>query len=590
MHGAHLFLANLGTVLCVAALATVLFQRLRQPLVLGYILAGVVVGPHFALPLVADHAVIEAIAELGVTLLMFSIGLEFRIPKLVRVLPTSGLVALVEVSLLFAGGFLLAGLFGWTPLERLFTGAVVSISSTSIVAKAFETEGVAPARREVVFGVLIVEDLLAVLMMVGLAIVATGGSLEPAALGTAALRLGLTLAVLVGGGLLLVPPLFRYIVGLGRKETTTVAAVGLSFAAAMTTLGLGYPAALGAFVAGMLVAESGHGDRVEHLVKPVRDVFAAIFFVAVGMLLDPAQVMAHPLPVLGLVSLVLVGKVCAVSLGAFLVGHSPKASIHAGMSLAQIGEFSFIIAGLGVAMNATGHFLYPLAISVAAITTLTTPWFIRSADRVADRVDHKLPPALQTLAALHGGWLEALRSAAPVEGRRGRLRTAVAVIAVDAVGLLAVIVSHALFVEAIAQEVTVRLGSGALATRAVVSLAFLALAAPLYVGVVRACGRLGEALAEPLLSPGSRLARIPAVHRVLVTMLQIGAVLAVGVPMVAITQPFLPPLGGALALLAVQAFLAVLVWRRASAMEGELQSGAQLVFDTVRRGSAPRAP
>lgn len=587
MHGAHPFLLNLATVLCVAALATVVFQRLRQPLVLGYILAGLLVGPHLALPLVADHEVIEAIAELGVTLLMFSIGLEFRLPKLLRVLPTSGLVALVEVSLLFTGGFLAASAFGWSTLECLFTGAVVSISSTSIVAKAFETEAVPPERREVVFGVLIVEDLLAILMMVALAILAAGGNLEPAVLGTAALRLGLTLLLLVGAGLVLVPPLFRYVVALRRPETTTVAAVGFCFAAAMGTVALGYPGALGAFVAGMLVAESGHGDRVEHLVKPVRDVFAAIFFVAVGMLLDPAQVLANPAPVAALVAVVLVGKVFAVSLGAFLVGHAPKASIHAGMSLAQIGEFSFIIAGLGLALGATGDFLYPVAISVSAITTLTTPLFIRAADRVADRVDHKLPHALQTLAALYGGWLEALRNAAPVEGRRARLRAAVTAITVDALGLLAVIVSHALFAEATSGALSARLGVHEVAATWGVSLGFLALAAPLYVGIVRACGRLGEAAAEPLLAPGSRLARIPAIHRVLVTVLQLGAVLAVGLPMVAITQPFLPPLGGALALLVVQSFLAVLVWRRASAMEGELRSGAQLVLDTVRRSAAP---
>ncbi|MFZ5477741.1 MAG: cation:proton antiporter [Myxococcota bacterium] len=593
---AHDFLVNLALVLCVAALATVVFQRIRQPVVLGYILAGLIVGPHVPIPLVADHAIVEALAELGVILLMFSIGLEFRLGKLTEVAHTSGVIAVVEVSLMACLGYLAGRAFGWTPVECLFTGAIVSISSTSIIAKAFDEQRVQGRRRDVVFGVLIVEDLLAILMMAGLTILASGRDPTVRELGTAALRLGAALAGLLVVGLLVVPRLFRAIVALGRPETTTVAAVGLCFAVALASQALGYSVALGAFLAGMLVAESGHGHDIERQVQPVRDVFAAIFFVAVGMLIDPALIVENWAPVVALTVVVLVGKVFAVSVGAFLVGTGMRGSVSAGMSLAQIGEFSFILAALGLSLGAIGKFLYPVAIAVSAITAFTTPAFIRAADRVADRVDHKLPAPLQTLTALYASWLEQLRGAPPSEGRRARVRAIVRIVLLDAIVLIAIAVSYSLFADEAAAWVSARLGLAGNAARWGVGALSVAIGTPVCLSLVRAGGRLGDIAAEVVVDGVTR-ARMPAVGPTLVAIVRMAVVLVVGLPVVAATQPFLPTLGGSLVLIVLVLLLALQVWLRASDLQGELRSGAEVLFDSLRRhagapdlAEAPRAP
>jgi CPA2 family monovalent cation:H+ antiporter-2 len=376
MHSAHHFLLALTIVLCVAAVTTVLFQRLRQPVVLGYILAGLVVGPHVPIPLVADREIVQTLSELGVILLMFALGLEFSLRQLVRVGPTAGVTALVQSSIMVWLGFVAGRAFGWTTLESVFAGAIVAMSSTTIIAKAFDDLGVRGALRDLVVGVLLVEDLFAILFMAVLTAVATGAGVSPGELGATLGRLGAFLAVLLAVGMLLVPRGIRYVSRHGSPETLLVASLGLCFAISYLALAAGYSVALGAFIAGSLVAESGRAHVVEDLVRPVRDLFAAIFFVSVGMLIEPALVARHWVAIVVFIGLVVAGKSLAVALGAFLTGNGVRTSVQAGMSLAQIGEFSFILASLGASLGATREFLYPLAVAVSAVTTLTTPWLI----------------------------------------------------------------------------------------------------------------------------------------------------------------------------------------------------------------------
>src|SRR6266550_2251939 len=402
MQDAHAFLTSLTVVLAVAAVTTVVFQRLRQPVVLGYIIAGLIVGPHVPIPLVADPNVVQTLSELGVILLMFSLGLEFSLRKLMAVGPTAGLTALLQSSLMVWLGFTIGRLFGWTTLESLFAGAVIAISSTTIIAKAFEEQGIRGKLRELVVGVLIVEDLIAVLLMAVLTAIASGSGLAAGPLAATIGRLAAFLVGLVGIGLLLVPRAIRAISRLHRRETTLVASIGICFTIALLAQAFGYSVALGAFLAGSLVAESGEEKQIERLVEPVRDIFGAVFFVSVGMLIDPALVARHWPAVVVLTAAVVIGKVVGVSLGAFLTGSGMRTSVQAGLSLAQIGEFSFIIAGLGLALHATREFLYPVAVAVSALTTLLTPWMIRASEPIAAWVDRKLPRPLQTFAALYG--------------------------------------------------------------------------------------------------------------------------------------------------------------------------------------------
>src|SRR5262245_51704088 len=312
MHHANEFLQTLALVLCVAAVTTVLFQRLKQPVVLGYLLAGMIVGPHIPIPLEAESHTVEALAELGVILLMFSLGIDFSLSKLLRVGPTAGFVAVVQWRLMLWLGYAVGQAFGWSRLASLYAGAAIAISSTTIIIKAFEEQNIKDEFTHLVFGILIDEDLIAILFLTILTALSAGEKLSALAIAEAAGRLAAFLVVLLVVGLLTVPRLFRAIVRLDRAETTVVASVGLAFGFALLALAFGYSVALGAFMAGALIAESGVEKTIEHLVQPVRDIFAAIFFVSVGMLIDPAQIAAHWPVVLVFLIVVIVGKVLSV--------------------------------------------------------------------------------------------------------------------------------------------------------------------------------------------------------------------------------------------------------------------------------------
>src|SRR5881397_3264673 len=496
MQDAHEFLRSLTVVLAVAAVTTVLFQRLRQPVVLGYLIAGLIVGPHVPIPLVANPAVVQTLSELGVILLMFSLGLEFSVRKLIVVGPTAGLTALLQSSLMVWLGFTIGRLFGWTPLESLFAGEVIAISSTTIIAKAFDEQGITGTLREFVVGVLIVEDLIAVLLMAVLTAIASGTGLAAGPLVATVARLVAFLVTLVAVGLMVVPRAIRAIVRLNRRETTLVASIGICFTIALLAQAFGYSIALGAFLAGSLVAESGEEKQVERLVEPVRDVFAAVFFVSVGMLIDPALVARHWLAVGALTATVVVGKIVGVSLGAFLTGIGMRMSLQAGLSLAQIGEFSFIIAGLGLALHATGAFLYPVAVAVSALTTLLTPWMIRASEPIAAWVDRKLPRPLQTFAALYGSWLEELRSRRPAATAVAGIRRLLRLLLLDAAIIAVLIVATSASIGRVVAFARDQLGMPELVARALAIAAAIALATPFCVGVVRISQKLGLTLAR----------------------------------------------------------------------------------------------
>ncbi len=590
MQDAHEFLRSLTVVLAVAAVTTVLFQRLRQPVVLGYLIAGLIVGPHVPIPLVANPAVVQTLSELGVILLMFSLGLEFRLRKLMAVGPTAGLTALLQSSLMVWLGFTIGRLFGWTPLESLFAGAVIAISSTTIIAKAFDEQGITGTLREFVVGVLIVEDLIAVLLMAVLTAIASGSGLAAGPLVGTVARLVAFLVILVAVGLMVVPRTIRAIVRLKRRETTLVASIGICFTIALLAQVFGYSVALGAFLAGSLVAESGEEKQIERLVEPVRDVFGAVFFVSVGMLIDPALVAQHWGAVVALTAAVIIGKVVSVSLGAFLTGSGMRTSVQAGLSLAQIGEFSFIIAALGLALHATGEFLYPVAVAVSAITTLLTPWMIRASEPIAAWVDRKLPRPLQTFAVLYGSWLEELRARRPAATAVAGIRRLLRLLLLDAAIIAVLIVATSASIGRIAAFARDQLGLSQVVARWLVVAAAAALSAPFCVGVVRLSQKLGVTLAR-LALPAEKHKRVDfaaAPRRMLVVTFQLAGVLLVGTPLLALTQPFLPAALGAAVLALLVVVLGVAFWRSATNLQGHVRAGAEVVLEALAAQSRPR--
>ena len=584
MHDANAFLLALATVLGVAAITTVLFRKLRQPVVLGYLLAGVIIGPHVPVPLVADAELVHTLSELGVILLMFSLGLEFSLKSLLKVGVVSGFIAVLSASVLLWLGFTTGQLLGWTTQESIFTGAIVAISSTTIVIKAFNERVVDPKLRELVVGVLIAQDLVAMLLLASLTALA-GGGLDAGALLTTTAKLAAFLVGLLAIGMLTVPRAIRSVTKLAQPETTLVAAVGLCFGTAALAAKFGYSVALGAFIAGSLISESGQGRVVEKLVEPVRDVFAAIFFVSVGMMIDPSVLLEQRVAVVVLTVVVIVGQSLAVFTGALLTGNGLRTSVQAGMSLAQIGEFSFIIAGVGLASGATRPFLYPLAIAVSVVTTFTTPWMIRASDPLARLIDRKLPARLQTLSSLYQSWVEQLRATKTTPQNKSGLWRLLRLLAIDVALLVAVVVGTALgsvwLVDSAVSTFGVSEGTGlvvVLGTAAVIAL-------PLCLGIVRLARRVGTALATLVLPDvdKSALDLAAAPRRALVVTLQLAVVLVVGIPLVALTRPFLPGAQGAIVLLMLLVFLGVGFWRSATNLQGHVRAGAQVIVDALGR-------
>ena len=589
MHDAHDFLQTLAVILCVAAVTTVVFQRLHQPVVFGYLLAGMIVGPHVPIPIVADVEIVQTLSEAGVILLLFALGLEFSLRKLIRIGPTAGLVAVAQSGMMLLLGYGLGQAFGWTTLESVYTGAIIAISSTTIIAKAFEEQRVSGRFVDLVLGILIMEDLIGIFLLAVLTTVSAGAGLSLGSLGLIGLRLAIFLAGLIGVGLLVIPRLIRAVVRINRPETTLVASVGICFAAALLALSFGYSVALGAFIAGSLVGESGEEKTVEHLVRPVRDMFAAIFFVSVGVLIDPILVARYWLPVLLLTVAVIAGKVIAVTVASFFVGFRLRTSVQSGMSLAQIGEFSFIIAGVGLASQATREFLYPIAVTVSAITTLTTPWLIRSADRAATLVDRTLPQPLQTFSALYGSWIERLRAGG---GRRDHRRNSrlLALILLDAVLIIAVIVGAMLEVDRVIGLLGSWTGLDPGISRALVIAAVTVVLVPLLIGLLKTARRLGltlafSALPAPLKGPD--LGTAP--RRVLMVTLQLIIVSIAALGVVVATQPFLPPLRTALVVtiaVGVLLVLGVTFWRSTMDLQGHARAGAEVIVGALGRQMA----
>lgn len=590
MHETPDFLSNLSLVLGVAAITTVICQRLGLPVVLGYILAGLVIGPHVPLALVADREIVETLSELGVILLMFSLGLEFRLRKLFRVGGTAGLIAIIEISLMIWLGTVTGRIFGWSRHDSLFAGAIIAISSTTIIAKAFAEYKIQGAARELVFGILIVEDLVAVLLLAALTTIATGGGASTAALALAALQLtGFLIGVLVVG-MLAIPRMIRMVVRLDRPETTVVASIGICFTMALVAKLFGYSVALGAFIAGALIAESGKEKAIEPLVVPVRDMFSAIFFVAVGMLIDPILVMRHASSIVVLTVVVMLGKVGSVGLATFLAGKGTRVAVETGMSMAQIGEFSFIIAALGRELGVVSEFLYPTAVIVSVLTTLFTPWLIKSSGAFANYVDRKLPGPLQTFCTLYGSWLDSLQAATNRETLISQVRRLVLLLLVDAALLCAIVISASVSREKIATMVSHVVGLNPTLAMMLVLAAAAAITIPFCIGIIHLALQLGKVVAEAALpTPGKRFGEIVAVpRRVLVLAVQVGTVIIVGTPVVAVTQPFLPPFHGAIVLLLVLLALGAAFWRSTRTLDGHVRTGAQMLAELVANNAGNR--
>jgi CPA2 family monovalent cation:H+ antiporter-2 len=422
MHAAG-FIQDLAVIMLIAGVVTILFHRFKQPVVLGYIVAGVIIGPHTPpFQLVQDEHTIQILAELGVVFLMFSLGLEFSLRKLGQVGATAFVAAAAEIALMIWIGYEIGLFFGWKPMDALFLGAMLAISSTTIIVKALDELGLKRERfAQLIFGILIVEDILAIGMIALLSGIAMHGSLDAGDVFATVSKLSLFMTVALVLGLLLVPRLLAYIARFDSNEMFLVAVLGLCFGFCLLVVKLDYSIALGAFMIGAIMAEARQLHLIERLIEPVRDMFSAIFFVTIGLLFNPSVLVAYAWPIAAITLAVVLGKVVACGFGAFAAGQDGRTSMRVGMGLAQIGEFSFIIAALGQTLKVTSDFLYPIVVAVSAITTLLTPYLIRMADPLSAALALRTPRSLARFFGRYTNWLRSMQ----LEGERALLATIV---------------------------------------------------------------------------------------------------------------------------------------------------------------------
>ena len=386
---------DLALILIVAGVVTLLFKKLKQPLVLGYIVAGFLVSPHMPYTMsVVDKADIQTWADIGVIFLLFSLGLDFSFKKILKMGMAPVIAALTIIFSMMITGMLAGHAFGWSRMDCIFLGGMLAMSSTTIIYKAFDDMGLRQQRfAGLVMSVLILEDVLAIVMMVMLSAMAGGtadGGGEMLML-QSVIKIGFFLILWFVVGIFAIPLFLRSTRKLMNDETMVIVALGLCCAMAWVSTTVGFSSAFGAFVMGSILAETIEADKIVRLVEPVKNLFGAIFFVSVGMLVDPKILADYALPIVALVLAILFGQSVFGSLGYLFSGQTLKTSMRCGFSMAQIGEFAFIIASLGLSLGVIGNFLYPVVVAVSVITTFLTPYMIQAADPAYGFLERKLP-------------------------------------------------------------------------------------------------------------------------------------------------------------------------------------------------------
>jgi monovalent cation:H+ antiporter-2, CPA2 family len=386
-------ITDLGLILMTAGIAVLLFKKLKQPLVLGYLIAGFLAGNNFDFfPTIRDTKSVEVWAEIGIIFLLFSLGLEFSFKKLIKVGGTASITAITQITFMLFLGYTVGQLLDWSTMDSIFLGVILSISSTTIILKSFDELGVKAQRfAGNVIGSLIVQDIIAILMMVLLSTIAVSENFSGGELIQSILKLVFFLVLWFLSGIFIIPTVLKKAKHLLTDEMLLIISIALCLLMVILAANVGFSPALGAFIMGSIIAETTQAEHIEHLVKPVKDLFGAVFFVSVGMLIDPDALKEHAIPVVILSLVTILGQSVSSTVGSLLSGQPLKESVQTGMSLSQIGEFSFIIATLGITLQVTSSFLYPIVVAVSAVTTFSTPYMIKFSGPFSDFLSRKLP-------------------------------------------------------------------------------------------------------------------------------------------------------------------------------------------------------
>lgn len=386
-------IADLAVILVYAGLMTLLFKKLKQPLVLGYIVAGFMASPHLGfLPSVVDTQSVHTWADIGVIFLLFALGLEFSFKRIVKVGGSAVIAALTIIFCMIFLGVTVASVFGWQRMDCIFLGGMIAMSSTTIIYKAFDDLGIRKKQfTGLVLSILILEDILAIVLMVMLSTMSVSSNFEGVEMLWSIAKLVFFLILWFVVGIYLIPLLLRHARKLMGDETLLIVSLGLCFLMVVVAAMAGFSPAFGAFMMGSILAETVEAEHIDRLVKPVKDLFGAIFFVSVGMMVDPDMIVEYAFPIVAITLTVILGQATFGTIGVLLSGRSLKTAMQCGFSLTQIGEFAFIIASLGVSLGVTSDFLYPIVVAVSVITTFLTPYMIRLAEPASTYAEAHLP-------------------------------------------------------------------------------------------------------------------------------------------------------------------------------------------------------
>lgn len=577
------FLQDLTIVLLVAGLVTVVFHHFKQPVVLGYILAGAIIGPYTPpFPLVSDPDSIETLSQLGIVMLMFSLGLQLSFRGLMKVGPTASIAAALEIGLMIWIGYQVGRFFGWDQMDAIFLGAILLSSSTVIIVKALNDLGLAQAKfARFIFGILVLDDMAAIIAIAVLSGIALSGAFSPGELLATGGRIGLFFTVVLVVGLLLVPRLLRMVASYKNDEVLLIVVLSIGFGMALLAVHLGFSTALGAFLIGAVIAESREGGKIRALIAPVRNMFSAIFFVSIGLLVDPQMVIDHWLPVLVITCVLITGKTLTGALGAFVAGNDMRTSLRVGLGLAQIGEFAFIIAALGRDLGVTSEFLYPIAVSVSAITTLSTPFLIKHSDQIASGLERLAPARVHELLSLYPRWVASLSQS---QRQINQVRTLLRKWFLQ-MGLNMVLVT-ALFISASALsyrlppqlEVVPEWMGG---PDAVLFLGALLLALPLLIATLRKLRAAGMLMAEASIVRGGSPEQIATMRSVITSTIVGGGGLAMMLYVLLIGSTILPSWPVLLVLLVVGVGVAIWQWRSFVRIYARAQGALRDVLDAV---------
>jgi len=579
------FIRDLACVMLAAGVVVVVFPRLRLPVLLGYIVAGVVIGPHVPWKLLSDQRTMQSIADLGVVLLMFTIGLDFNLRKLRALGAGVMLAALAEVGLMLWIGIEIGRLAGWKPIDTLFLGGVICFSSTMIALRTvadrgWKGEGFVP----VMTGMLVSEEVLTVVLITVLSAIAAGSASSTGIAFEVLWRMLLFVAVALVLGLLLLPRLLDLVARRGRDEFLLVASLGICFGACLLAAWEGFSVALGAFLAGVVTTEARCSPRIVRLVQPVRDMFAAVFFVAIGLLLDPSQLLPWLWPALGLALAVIAGKTLACSLGMFLfTGRGAHDALRTGLTMAQIGEFSFVIATLGIASGAVGTFLYPLTVTAAVVCMIVSPLLLRGEAPIRAGLRHVTPGPLRALAAGYGDWIGHLVPAGDNLVLARMLRRLLWHIAVNVLLVCAVFAIGA-FVSAMLPRWWPELPVGNAARRSLIWAIALFVSLPMLIAVYRKADALGMLLAELGIREHVYGARTAGLRRVLAKLVPLAALAGLALLVSMLGTSILPPRGVLIALLAIGAVTAWFLWGALVRVHARMQATLR---DLVQRDHEP---